>query len=75
MSTVQHLNWQLGTTKHILKKYKDLSVAQQLHLNAQTVKLATVRASRDKLLSKINELQDRVSQYQNKMVLNKNIEQ
>ena len=34
MATIQHLDWQLSSTKQILKKYKDLSVAQQLHINA-----------------------------------------
>ena len=34
MTTIKQLDWQLSTTKQVLKKYKDLCVAQQLHINA-----------------------------------------
>lgn len=74
MSTVQHLDWQLTTTKHILKKYKDLAVAQQLHINASAVKLAAVKVARDELKVKCSELTEIVSQYSNKIVINKDIE-
>ena len=46
MDTVKHLDWQLSTTKHVLKKYKDLVVAQQLHINASAVKNAALKQSR-----------------------------
>ena len=75
MATVQHLDWQLATTKHMLKKYKDLAIAQQLHINVQAVKLAAVKISRDDLHTKCEEMQDLVAQYKNRMVLNKDLEE
>lgn len=68
MQTIQHLDWQLTNTKHIIRKYKDLTIAQQLQINAQAVKLGTLKISKDSILSKCNELKDLVSQYQHKMI-------
>ena len=75
MTTIKQLDWQLSTTKQVLKKYKDLCVAQQLHINAQAVKLAALKQSNDKLTSALQEKEQLLSQYQNRIVLNKDIEQ
>lgn len=56
-STIQNLDWQLSCAKHLLKKYKDLSIAQQLHINAQSVKLAVAKVTRENLKAKSDDLQ------------------
>ncbi len=61
MATIKHLDWQLTSHKHIVKKYKDLSVAQQLRINAQTVKMAALRSSRDALQKQTKDLKELVS--------------
>ena len=62
MATIQHLDWQLTSTKHMLKKYKDLTIAQQLHINAQAVKLAAIKISRNELNTKCEQMQELISQ-------------
>ena len=59
----------------MLKKYKDLTIAQQLHINAQAVKLAAVKLFQNELNSKCQEMQERISQYQNKFAISKNLEE
>ena len=61
MATIQHLDWQLTSTKHMLRKYKDLTIAQQLHINAQAVKLSAVKYSRNELFAKCEEMQEQIS--------------
>lgn len=68
------MDWQLSTTKHVLRKYKDLTVAQQLHINAQAVKIASLKQSRDKFSAQVSELEELVSQYKNRIVISKDIE-
>ena len=46
----------------MLKKYKDLTIAQQLHINAQAVKLAAVKLSRNELNAKCEQMQELISQ-------------
>ena len=59
----------------MLKKYKDLTIAQQLHINAQAVKLAAGKLLQNELNSKCQEMQERISQYQNKFAISKNLEE
>jgi len=47
--------------KQIALKYKELTVSQQLHLNAQSVKLATLKLSNEKLKGECEKLKEKLA--------------
>ena len=47
-ASVQHLDWELSVANNVIRKYKDLVVAQQLRINAQAVKLGQYKLEAQK---------------------------
>ena len=73
-ASVQHLDWELSVANSVIKKYKDLVVAQQLRINAQAVKMGQYKLEAQKAREAHVEIETQLASTMNKMVIGREVQ-
>ena len=73
-ASVQHLDWELSVANSVIRKYKDLVVAQQLRINAQAVKMGQYKLEAQKAREAHVEIETQLASTMNKMVIGREVQ-